>query len=85
MEGSVNFETKVAVLVRDDLAVWQKLNVAAFLGHRHCRRGARGDARAVRGCCRSLLHTLAWPAAAGLRRIGRRSAERPPCRAGAGA
>jgi hypothetical protein len=31
MEGSMNFETKVAVLVRDDLAVWQKLNVAAFL------------------------------------------------------
>jgi hypothetical protein len=27
----VNFDTKVAVLVRDDLAVWQKLNVTAFL------------------------------------------------------
>lgn len=25
------FETKVALLVRDDLAVWQKLNVAGFL------------------------------------------------------
>jgi hypothetical protein len=25
------FETKIAILVRDDLAVWQKLNVAAFL------------------------------------------------------
>lgn len=25
------FETKIAVVVRDDLAVWQKLNVAAFL------------------------------------------------------
>ena len=27
----MNFETKVAILVRVDLAVWQKLNVAAFL------------------------------------------------------
>ncbi|CAH2602128.1 conserved protein of unknown function [Rhodovastum atsumiense] len=25
------FETKVAILVREDLAVWQKLNVTAFL------------------------------------------------------
>jgi hypothetical protein len=25
------FETKIAVVVRDDLAVWQKLNVVAFL------------------------------------------------------
>ncbi|MGQ9368874.1 DUF2000 family protein [Azospirillum sp. A39] len=25
------FDTKVALIVRDDLAVWQKLNVAAFL------------------------------------------------------
>ncbi|GEJ58774.1 DUF2000 family protein [Anaeromyxobacter diazotrophicus] len=25
------FETKVAILVLDDLAVWQKLNVTAFL------------------------------------------------------
>jgi hypothetical protein len=25
------FDTKIAVVVRDDLAVWQKLNVAAFL------------------------------------------------------
>jgi hypothetical protein len=27
----MNFETKVALLLRGDLAVWQKLNVAAFL------------------------------------------------------
>lgn len=26
-----NFTTKVALIVREDLAVWQKLNVAAFL------------------------------------------------------
>lgn len=25
------FETKIAIVVRDDLAAWQKLNVAAFL------------------------------------------------------
>ncbi len=25
------FETKVAILVREDLAMWQKLNVTAFL------------------------------------------------------
>jgi hypothetical protein len=27
----VQFETKIAVVVREDLAVWQKINVAAFL------------------------------------------------------
>jgi len=27
----VRFDTKVAILLRDDLAVWQQLNVAAFL------------------------------------------------------
>ena len=25
------FDTKVVILVRDDLALWQKLNVTAFL------------------------------------------------------
>ena len=25
------FDTKIAILVRDDLATWQKLNVTAFL------------------------------------------------------
>lgn len=29
--GVKDFETKIAVAVRDDLAVWQRLNVAAFL------------------------------------------------------
>jgi hypothetical protein len=29
--ASIRFDTKVAVLVRDDLAVWQQLNVVAFL------------------------------------------------------
>ncbi len=37
------FETKIAVVLRDDLAVWQKTNVTAFLvsgiaGHRPGRR-----------------------------------------------
>jgi len=27
----VRFETKIAVLIRDDLATWQRLNVCAFL------------------------------------------------------
>jgi hypothetical protein len=27
----VQFETKIAIVLRDDLAVWQKTNVAAFL------------------------------------------------------
>lgn len=27
----IRFETKVAILLRDDLATWQQLNVAAFL------------------------------------------------------
>jgi hypothetical protein len=29
--GVGDFETKVVIVVRDDLAVWQRLNVAAFL------------------------------------------------------
>jgi hypothetical protein len=29
--GVTDFDTKVAVVVRDDLAVWQRLNVCAFL------------------------------------------------------
>jgi hypothetical protein len=29
--GIAEFDTKVAVVVRDDLAVWQRLNVTAFL------------------------------------------------------
>src|SRR5262249_29263324 len=39
------FETKIAVVVREDLAVWQKLNIVAFLssavaggGREACRR-----------------------------------------------
>jgi hypothetical protein len=31
MNGPIRFDTKIAVLLRDDLAVWQRLNVAAFL------------------------------------------------------
>jgi hypothetical protein len=27
----IRFETKIAVLLRDDLAIWQRLNVTAFL------------------------------------------------------
>ena len=30
-EGPVRFDTKIAVLLRDDLEVWQRLNVTAFL------------------------------------------------------
>jgi hypothetical protein len=29
--GVTDFDTKVAVVIRDDLAVWQRLNVTAFL------------------------------------------------------
>ena len=27
----MDFDTKIAIIVRDDLATWQKLNVTAFL------------------------------------------------------
>src|SRR2546430_3772724 len=43
-EGVVNFETKVALLVRDDLLTWQGLNVAAFLA-----TGIAGAAREAMG------------------------------------
>jgi hypothetical protein len=29
--GPIRFDTKIAVVLRDDLAVWQRLNVTAFL------------------------------------------------------
>lgn len=29
------FDTKIALIVRDDLATWQRLNVVAFPGKRH--------------------------------------------------
>lgn len=31
IDGPVRFDTKIAVLLRDDLASWQRLNVTAFL------------------------------------------------------
>jgi hypothetical protein len=31
MEGGIRFDTKIAVLVREDLETWQRLNVTAFL------------------------------------------------------
>ena len=31
LENGIRFDTKIAVLVRDDLATWQRLNVTAFL------------------------------------------------------
>lgn len=40
----VRFDTKVAVAVRDDLAVWQKLNVVAFLAS-----GIGGSIRGIMG------------------------------------
>jgi hypothetical protein len=30
-QGPIRFDTKIAVLVRDDLETWQRLNVTAFL------------------------------------------------------
>jgi hypothetical protein len=30
-DGAMRFDTKIAIVVRDDLAGWQKLNVTAFL------------------------------------------------------
>ena len=31
VDEQIRFDTKIAVLLRDDLAVWQRLNVTAFL------------------------------------------------------
>ncbi|MET9268856.1 DUF2000 domain-containing protein [Kribbella sp. NPDC003557] len=31
MDEPIKFDTKIAVLLRDDLAVWQRVNVTAFL------------------------------------------------------
>ncbi|MFE4059543.1 DUF2000 family protein [Streptomyces sp. NPDC059096] len=41
------FDTKIAVIVREDLAVWQKLNVTAFLasGIAHAHDDIMGTAR----------------------------------------
>lgn len=41
---AMGFDSKIAVIVRDDLAVWQKLNVACFLSG-----GAVGSSLEVSG------------------------------------
>ncbi len=41
------FDTKVAILVLDDLAVWQKLNVTAFLATGIAEGGAGSHGRAL--------------------------------------
>ena len=45
----VRFDTKIAVLLRDDLAVWQRLNVTAFLVSGIGTGASRADRRAVSG------------------------------------
>jgi len=40
--GVTDFDTKVAVVVRDDLAAWQRLNVVAFLMSGIAAGGAEG-------------------------------------------
>jgi len=35
----MQFETKIAVVLRDDLAVWQKTNVTSSAGSRERSRG----------------------------------------------
>ena len=74
------FDTKVALIVRDDLAAWQKLNVVAFRDGRR-GRSARSARRALRGCGGTPLRPHAGPADAGV--LGR--PERPAGRAPAGA
>jgi hypothetical protein len=34
----MQFDTKIALVIRTDVEAWQKLNVAALLAGRHCRR-----------------------------------------------
>ena len=54
--ADTDFETKVAVVVRDDLAGWQRLNVCAFFawltGHLERREAPR--------CGRSQRRILTW-------------------------
>ncbi len=40
----MNFETKIAIVVADDLAMWQRLNVVAFL-----TSGVMGDTEGIMG------------------------------------
>jgi hypothetical protein len=44
MDEPIRFDTKIAVLLRDDLATWQRLNVTAFLVS-----GAAGTERELLG------------------------------------
>ena len=37
----MQFDTKIAVVIRTDLEPWQKLNVAVLPGRRHCGRFSR--------------------------------------------
>ncbi|MFD7920551.1 DUF2000 family protein [Streptomyces sp. NPDC059740] len=40
---SFRFDTKIAVVVREDLAVWQKLNITAFLASGVAHAGPEGE------------------------------------------
>jgi hypothetical protein len=62
MSTQMMFETKIAIVVRDDLETWQKLNVTAFLtsGVTHLAPETVGDPYAdADGLTRSLDRALA--------------------------
>lgn len=82
--GVTDFDTKVAVVVRDDLAIWQRLNVTAFLMSAvtaHAGPEAIGadyvDADGARYLPMLVQPVLVHEAAAGkLQTVRRRAAER---------
>jgi hypothetical protein len=85
-DAPARFETKVALVVRDDLAVWQKLNVAAFLASGiggsvdgiMGRPYADADGTSYLALCRQPI-TILVADAAGLAASLRRALERELC------
>ncbi len=82
-ELSVQFDTKIAVVLRDDLAVWQKTNVTAFLVSGIAGTVPGRRRRAVPRCVGQRVPADVHPARARLR--GRRFGVTPRVRACHGA
>jgi hypothetical protein len=70
------FDTKVAILVLEDLAVWQKLNVTAFLATGIAGAAPEAMGEPYEDAASRRFAPPAWPADPGVRRQPARVAVR---------
>ena len=81
---SMSFDTKIAIVVRDDLPTWQKLNVTAYVASALVGGDLRAGRRELRGCVGQFVPAR-WSSSrwmiyavdeAGIRKAYRRAMER---------